>query len=326
MEMAEGIHRVRVPIPFDLEFVNIYLIVGRGGIVLFDCGPKIKETQENLNSYLQSINKGFHDIKKVIVSHYHLDHYGFSGELKKFGEPSIVMHENDVPLVDSADSSFSFWIDQALKSGMPADYVKEIQKIHDLVPGMISHAQVDEMVQDGQEVSIDGEVYEVIWTPGHSPGHICLYNRERKFAFTGDHLLDEITPNPGDPAFGSVIGENSLERYMDSLNKLKGYDMDFAFPAHGDTVEEPRKRAEEILNHHEERLDHVLDIMGDGYETAYDVSLKMMWVENTILGSDLPDSEIPLALVEAAIHLELLRKRGKVIRIFKEPHLLFKRV
>ena len=326
MELMEGIHRVRVPIPFDLEFVNIYVIEGRDGLVLFDCGPKLKETRENLDHFLEERSKGYDHIKKVIVSHYHLDHYGFSGELKKISEPSIVMHKNDVPLVDSADSSFTFWIDQALKSGMPNDYVREIQTIYDLVPGMISHAGVDERVEDGQKVSVNGELYEVIWTPGHSPGHICLYSKSKKIAFTGDHLLDEITPNPGDPSFGSVIGENSLECYMDSLNKLKGYDIERAFPAHGDIVEDPIKRVEEILAHHEERLEHVLDVMGDGYENAYDVSLKMMWVEDTILGKDLPDSEIPLALVEAATHLELLRKRGKVTRTYREPHLVFKKV
>ncbi|MEW6615410.1 MAG: MBL fold metallo-hydrolase [Thermodesulfobacteriota bacterium] len=320
------IYLVRVPVPFVLEFVNLYLIEGDSGLTLIDCGPKTKDTYEYLNNYLQGIHRSFRDIKNVIISHYHVDHYGFSGELKKLSDVSIIMHEMEVPLVDSYDSTFTYWVDEGLKYGMPAGFVKDIKRLYKLVPGMISHARVDEGVKDGQKFSNNGDSYEVIWTPGHSPGHICLYNREKKIAFTGDHLLGDITPNPGDPAFGSVMRENSLEYFMDSLNKLKKYDIERAFPAHGGIIEDPKKRVDEILAHHEERLEHVLDVMGNDYKTAYDISLKMKWIEDTVLGSKLPDSEKPLALVEAVIHLELLRKRGRVERIYEAPHLLFKRV
>lgn len=326
MEIIERIHLVRVPVPFELEFVNLYLIEGDSGLTLIDCGPKTKDTYEHLRDYLQGIGKGFHDIKNVIITHYHVDHYGFAGELRKLSDISIIMHEMEAPLVDSYDSTFTYWVDEGLRYGMPSGLIKDIKRLYELVPGMISHARIDEVVRDGQKVSVNGDVYEVIWTPGHSPGHICLYNREKRIAFTGDHLLGDITPNPGDPAFGSVMRENSLEHFMNSLNKLKKYDIERAFPAHGGIVEDPMKRVDEILTHHEERLEHVLDVMGNGYETAYDISLRMKWIQETILGNDLPDREKPLALVEAVIHLELLSKRGRVERINKDSHIFFKKV
>ncbi|MDY6967207.1 MAG: MBL fold metallo-hydrolase [Spirochaetota bacterium] len=323
MEIIEKVHLVKIPVPFELEFVNLYLIEGDSGLTLIDCGPKRDDTYEGLNKYLQSINRSFKDITNLVITHYHVDHYGFSGEIRKLSDLSIIMHESELPLVDSYNSTFNFWVDQALNYGMPDTFVKDIKRLYELVPSMISHADVDIAVRDGQKIELDGSTYEVVWTPGHSPGHLCLYNRERKFLFTGDHLLLEITPNPGDPSFGSIMGENSLKHFLNSLNKLKEYDVDIAFPGHGSIIENMEGRVDEILIHHEERFEHILDLMNNKEQTAYEICLKMNWFENTIVGTELPDSEKPLALVEAVTHLELLRTRGKVKRKYNKPYYTF---
>jgi len=113
----------------------------------------------------------------------------------------------------------------------------------------------------------------LLLTPGHTPGHLCVYDENEKVLFSGDHLLWNITPNV------SYYDGNSdpLREYIESLRKVRELNVELVLPAHRDTYFEHRKRIEELTEHHKERLNKIVDILRKKSLTAYEIARGVKW-------------------------------------------------
>lgn len=120
---------------------------------------------------------------------------------------------------------------------------------------------VDQVVEDGDIISLDGIDLEVVHTPGHNPGHICLYMGKERIMFSGDHVLSDSTTSIQPP-------KGDMAQYIDSLRKLLAYDIDVIFPAHGPPITEPRRRLEELIQHRLEREEQVIAGLRQGKATV----------------------------------------------------------
>jgi glyoxylase-like metal-dependent hydrolase (beta-lactamase superfamily II) len=169
------------------------------------------------------------------------------------------------------------------------------------VRAFVDAVEPDEVVWGGERLPIGRFEFEVWWTPGHSPGHICFLERAERFILTGDHVLPTITPNI---SYHPQQTGNPLGDYIASLERLEALDVKTVLPAHEYTFTDLQGRLRSIELHHEQRLQEMLDVIGDAPRTAWYVAGRVKWVTGTL------DSFSPwmqrAALGETLSHLEYL--------------------
>src|SRR5699024_7146153 len=142
---------------------------------------------------------------------------------------------------------------------VPAALARQVfDTLRAFVEGVMPRLRVDHLFSEGECVHFGKYTYEIIFTPGHSDGLICLYNKDQGVLFSTDHILPKITPNisywfHGDP--------NPLQTYLQSLEKVKRLDAHYVIPSHGKPFYGANERIEEIVDHHEERLHETLEII-----------------------------------------------------------------
>jgi glyoxylase-like metal-dependent hydrolase (beta-lactamase superfamily II) len=155
---------------------------------------------------------------------------------------------------------------------------------------------VDRVVADGDIISLKGIELEVVHTPGHNPGHICLYIRKDRILFSGDHVLGlgttAIHPPKGD-----------MEQYIDSLRKLLDYDIDLICPGHGPLIREPQRKLHELIEHRKEREDQVIALLRQGDNTVKQLVAQIY--------PELAGFLYRLAKVQVYAHLIKLEREGK---------------
>jgi glyoxylase-like metal-dependent hydrolase (beta-lactamase superfamily II) len=146
-------------------------------------------------------------------------------------------------------------------------------------------------------------------------GHICLYERTKKAFLSGDHILNPISPSVG--LHAQSMG-NPLSDYLSSLQAIRELDVEMVLPAHGDEFGGFRERIDELMEHHEERLQEICEILTRrGGQTAYETASGMKWnLEGDF--EDWPPFMRRLATTEALAHLELLVSRGAVQRLISD--------
>jgi glyoxylase-like metal-dependent hydrolase (beta-lactamase superfamily II) len=139
----------------------------------------------------------------------------------------------------------------------------------------VNIATPDIEVNGGERIASGKLEWQVIWTPGHSIGHICLYEPRLKAFLSGDHILNPISPSIG--LHAQSMG-NPLSDYLSSLEGIRNMDVEHVLPAHGDEFQGFRERIDELMGHHEERLAEIVDIITKlGSLSAYDTASHMRW-------------------------------------------------
>ncbi|MGH7716291.1 MAG: MBL fold metallo-hydrolase [Vulcanimicrobiaceae bacterium] len=294
-----------------LKYINAYLIEGDDGYTLVDCGWGLPEVLQTLEDALGELGKRIDQIKWVIATHYHTDHYGLAGTIANLGGAKLMMHPADWAILNTrfrhleaemrerdrwfASNGFS-------SDGHPSDEVSRV------FARRFTLKEPDRDLADGDELRIGSHRFRVVWTPGHTPGHICLYDDERKVLLSGDHVLPRITPHIG--YWNSDAGD-PLGTFLESLRKVGSLGAKTALPAHREPIEDLPGRIEELLEHHVKREAQVRDAL-NGAMTGTEVASRLTWRRNLSRFDDLPTRERSYALVETLAHLEHLRANGVV--------------
>jgi glyoxylase-like metal-dependent hydrolase (beta-lactamase superfamily II) len=158
----------------------------------------------------------------------------------------------------------------------------------------------------------------VITTPGHTPGHCVLYLRQQQLMIVGDHLLPRITPHvgvfPGGPT-------NPLADFLASQRKVQGFDVDLVLPAHGGVYSDHRHRANQIIQHHQYRMQEMLDTIRRQERTAYDIAAIAFAFDG--------DSPITVqfpATFETLAHLEYLCAAGRAAREMRDERVYYRAI
>jgi glyoxylase-like metal-dependent hydrolase (beta-lactamase superfamily II) len=326
-EVLPGVHLLRLPlIGSPLRHTNGYLIHGDDGWTLVDCGWNLPDVLEALTGQLAEIGARLEDIRRLVITHFHADHYGLAGTLVGLTQAKLLMHRLDWLYVEQELADFSATIarfDYWLRlNGAPPEMVTEEQRRAMDMHRRYTVIAPDEQLEDGQRIVADGHEFQVVWTPGHTSGHICLWDAERKALLTGDHVLDPITPNVSLNREGQG---NPLGEYLQSLRKVAELDADLVLPAHGEPFNGVARRVRELLAHHDEREAEVLEAVSHGERTAYQVAADLPWTRRRRTLADLSLGQQRMALTETIAHLEELRARGQIRCERRGDHLLFTR-
>jgi len=312
--LAAGMWSVPVPIPDNpLRYTLCYLIPGDDGLVVVDPGWETEEGWAALEAGLAAAGARAEDVVGIVATHVHPDHHGLSARLAQRSGAWIGMHPAEaatLPARGSArphDGAMAGWL---CGCGASEQEVDELVGPGGPRPDFESMAHPDVLLEDGDALPLRGRTVRAVWTPGHTPGHLCLLEADARVMLTGDHVLPRITPN-----IGMTPGSDdpALETFLDSLDKIARTDEEhdglIALPAHEYRFRGLAGRARALQQHHAERCAELVAIVREaGEPTVWEVTARLTWSR--------PWSEVGRmrigALAETASHVRYLVDRGEL--------------
>jgi len=303
---VEGVHQLKVPVPFPLKFVASYLVEGDDGWTVIDPGFDYPPAREAWESEVARMGLDLdRDVKRIIVTHLHPDHIGLARWLQDPNGALVSMLEDEISnarhVWDPARDSDGF-VRYIMRHGMDpetAGATASTTKLGIRLPERLIPLQPEDRIELG------GSEARVIHTPGHSDFHYVLHDERRRLLFAGDHLLLEITPNIG---LWTYTAPRPLKRYLDSIEGLRGLDVDLVFPGHGRLFHDLDGRIDELVLHHEERLSVMHEAFAGESATAFEIARR-------VFPDDLSDHQLRFALAETLAHLEHLVDDGYAERL-----------
>jgi glyoxylase-like metal-dependent hydrolase (beta-lactamase superfamily II) len=326
-KILNGIYQLKVPIPNNpLEATNIYLLKGDKDFTLIDTGWDSATAFNSLNRQLAEIGVGLPDISQIIVTHAHFDHYGLAGKIKQISNAKIYMHERDLDIFRTRYAVTEGFLNNIVQwfetNGVPAPM---LAAVHGPISGFRKPipAQPDVLLKGDEIITCGAFNLKVIWTPGHSPGHVCLYEPVQKILFSGDHILPVITPNI---SLTPASNGNPLGDYLKSLEAVKNLAVVLVLPAHEDVFSNLPGRVEEIVHHHETRTKEILTAMDHQEKTAYQLANLITWMpeQGGVNHDDLSPIAKLAAVSETLAHLQAMSVEKKVISIEHDSIVYYK--
>ncbi len=317
-----GVRSVEVPIPDNpLGTTLVYVVDTDRGPVLVDTGWDDPGSWDALVQGLLACGTSVREVQGVIITHHHPDHHGLSGRVREASGAWLAMHAADTAIVRRARSTrpgrwLAYMTAKLAAAGAPEEHLAPLRAARPRsVPGL-APALPDREIVPGELLDLAGRRLRAIWTPGHTPGHVCLHLEEQHPAqlpghgrlFSGDHLLPEITPHiglyedPDDTTIADPLGD-----YLDSLERIGRLAPAEVLPAHQHTFTDATGRVGELLTHHEDRLRGLLTLLSEPL-TAWQVAERMEWNRPW---SHIPYQSRNIAVSEAEAHLRRLVKLGQ---------------
>lgn len=302
-EMFKDVYQLKIPLPGNpLKVLNSYLIKGTKKHLLVDTGFNWNACKEAQLNAIAKLGLKWADID-FFITHAHGDHSGLVYELAS-PDAKVYCSKADADLLKESmtieywEKSDAFYI----MNGFPE---KDMARYSDNMTDWISGTDIQfTHVEDGDIIKVGDYRFTCIFTPGHSPGHMCLYEPEFKFLISGDHILDSITSN-----ITSWIGRDDfLGLYLSSLEKVNRLEIGLVLPGHREIITQPYKRIAELKKHHQKRLAEIVNILSKGPMNAYQVASHMDWDIKADSWQDFPSYQRWFATGEAIAHLEHLLK------------------
>ncbi len=312
-QVTSGVWSVPVTMPANpLRYTLCYVLLADAGAVVVDPGWESDAGWEDLLRGLRTAGLTADRVTGVVVTHVHLDHHGLSRRLSEASGAPIAMHAAEVQNLPSRIGEAIGGLDGArswlTRWGVPGDVLAELTGEHDEDLALFRMAEPDVLLNDGDYLSLPGRRVRVVWTPGHTPGHICLHDGDYDLLLTGDHLLPRISPNIGLSPGGT---ESPLTSYLGSLHTMHRYGSAEALPAHEYRFRGIAERSDAIVRHHDARAREVLDIVAAADRpTLWEVTERLTWSRGW---EQITGFMRRAALAETAAHVEYLEREGKLI-------------
>jgi glyoxylase-like metal-dependent hydrolase (beta-lactamase superfamily II) len=306
---------IALPLPLkDLRVVNVYAIVGHDGVTLVDSGWADEASEAVIVDGLSRIGFTPRDVRRILVTHAHWDHYSRAiSWQRRYGTSVLIGKEerHTIEAFDEVDGAYPMQARLLVKAGAP-DLAKIISDL-ELEPFErdVPFGPPDVWVSDGDQIDCGGTTLAARATPGHTRGHVVYEDRQASLAFTGDHILPRITPSI---ALERQPEKLPLRSYLASLKLFLDIPDAAMLPAHGAVTASVKERAEQLLEHHRERLDRIQELVAAGSVTAFEVARQMSWTRHDRTIDELGPVHGMTAILEVAAHLDLLEYRGALHR------------
>lgn len=301
-DLGGGVVRVTHSLPWALDHVHCYVVDEGDRVTVIDAGLGDARTVAGWRLALAEL--GNPRVERVIVTHFHPDHIGAGAALVELtGAAEVVQGELDARIsaaVWAPDALAEPYVRFFVEHGMPRGLAERSAEADS---GSAVHpATPTQLVSDHERIKLGEERFVVRVLGGHADGHIVLVGEDSARMFGGDLLLAEITPNVGR---WPETAPDPLGRYLESLEEIQRLAPSIVYPGHGSLITAAVERADEIAEHHQERLDEHVAALRTGADTTFAVA-RVLWP-----GDSLSFHEQRFALVEALSHLERLVLEGR---------------
>lgn len=316
-KIMEGIYRIEAPLPGNpLRSINSYLILGSDRNLLIDTGFSHQACRNAIVEGFRQIGAQISDTD-IFLTHLHADHSGLAAELAGNGG-KIYCSEQDGSIVNLLASQ-EYWDEMDVvfsRHGMPDMEEDPVKGIH---PGKLfgGKERIDfSFVKDGDIIRLGKYCLRCVLTPGHTPGHMCLYDEQEQLLFSGDHILGDITP--------VISVERGMERplslYLDSLERIGRLEIKTILTGHRGSIQKPYQRIEQLKKHHESRAKEIVKILtaAESSMNAYEIAAEMTWKMPKEKWSEISRQQRWFATGEAMAHLLYLQEKGAVSCVLKD--------
>lgn len=305
-ELAPGVFELRLPIPWEDSHVNCFLLPGPDRVDMIDCGMLDADSLEAIEEAVRQVGGPNGRIGNLLITHIHPDHYGAAGEVAARHGARVFLHRLEVPMVHPRYLEIDQLVEEVgrylLVHGVPEHEAEEMKNASRYLRNFV-RAGLPSLQLDGSELLEMGRRrLRVEWTPGHSPGHVCLFDPEERVLFAGDQILPEASPNIG---LHPQSTPYPLDDYLAGLQRLVALDPQLVLPAHGRPFSDPRPRVTEMVEHHARRKEQIVEIIGAEERSAWEISVAVWGLRDHV-------HERRLALQEGLAHLQSLSWEGRV--------------
>lgn len=316
-EILPKIYKIEIPLPKNpLKALNSYVIKDKERNLIIDTGMNRDECMQAMQSSLKELGIDLR-ITDFFITHLHADHLGLVSNLVTDAS-KIFFNQPDADIIYKM-KSWDDIQDFVIMWGFPENMFQDAIQKH---PGYKYHAKGPlefTILKEYDTISIDDYLFQCIETPGHTRGHMCLYEPKKRVLVSGDHILKDITPNI------SLWSDNDnpLNEYLESLDKMYDFDIDIVLPGHRNIIIDCKKRIEELKTHHQRRADEILSILKECRMNAFEVASKMSWDLTYDTWDSFPVSQKWFATGEAIAHLKYLEEEGLIQRETQENKIVF---
>jgi glyoxylase-like metal-dependent hydrolase (beta-lactamase superfamily II) len=313
-QIHPGVWSLAVPIPDSpLAYTLVYVFATAAGPVLVDTGWDTDAAWQALVDGLRETGHAVSDVYGALITHAHPDHHGLSGRLLAASGAWVAMHQADAEVVAYHRGAPGAWARQSaeavLHAGASEVELAELPHADDF-PTFPVPSSPTRLVADGEHVDVPGWRVQAVWTPGHSPGHLCFVVEQPRLLLSGDHVLARISPHVG--LYDETQDRDPLGDYLHSLDALRGLGVDEVLPAHLHRFVDLDARLAELVAHHDERLAAIERLLGDRPRTMWQIAASMPWNRDWDALSPVMKR---VALSEALAHLRYLERRHRVERV-----------
>ncbi|MFB4319488.1 MBL fold metallo-hydrolase [Actinomadura sp. 21ATH] len=309
--VAPGVHRIPLELPIpSLHSVNVYVIEDPAGPVLVDPGWAMPDSRAALAGALRTLGHRLEDVGQFLVTHAHSDHYSQAIELRSAFGTRVRIGRGERPSIEAtlaAGGPTHTGQAALLRRCGAAELADEVLSWdRGDRPGWPDNTP-DGWLDDGERIELARRGLDVFATPGHTRGHIVLRDAEAGLLFSGDHVLPHISPSIG---LETSPEPKPLRSYLASLRLVRDMPDTLLLPAHGPVTASAHTRIDELIAHHEARLDTAAAQVRAGHTTAYEVARAMPWTRRRRKLDDLDPFSRMLAILEIDAHLDVLVDQG----------------
>jgi glyoxylase-like metal-dependent hydrolase (beta-lactamase superfamily II) len=311
-----GIYRIPVPIPFRQAGgpVNVYIIEEENGFMMFDAGLGSEQAHAALAAGFAQMGHRFEEVNRIILSHGHIDHFGAAAWIQEQAGRAfpVLIHDADANKVLASGAEWPALIlnnrEYLSRLGVPLPLLEETATLIGRNSGLGKRLAEITPLQPGDRFRCKHVTLEVLHMPGHTPGLCCLYERERQILFSGDHLLERVSPNPliDLRQEGETLSFKPLITYFESLKRAGGLDVDLVLPGHAAPFAAPREIIESLSAFYERRQAKMLDTLGHRALTVFEVMKELFPLSSAF--------ELILTLSETLGNLEVLEAKSRIGR------------
>jgi glyoxylase-like metal-dependent hydrolase (beta-lactamase superfamily II) len=307
-------------LPARPTIINVYLVDCHGAWALIDTGMNLPNSIETLEEALATVGIRIEDLDAVFGTHHHPDHFGASAEIQRRSGAKVYLHrlEQDKVARVLSMATMTQRPPEALqffqRNGVPPANYEGMRPAFYSNGAYVPTQVPDQYLKDGDVITVGDRRFEVVWTPGHSPGHAVIYMPDIKVMIVGDHLLPRITPHVG------IYPDSTPDPLGDFINsqfKVQNFDVELVLPAHGGVFQDHRHRANQIIEHHRYREVEMLDLLKHQSMTAWDVAREVFGNEER------PFAQWMAATFETLAHLEYSRVEGRANRLEKNGRVVW---
>ena len=309
LTVAPGIRWLRMPLPFALNHINLWLLDDSDGYTVVDTGLGLPDTRELWERIFANELDG-KPIVRVIATHFHPDHFGNAGWLTERWGIDLWCTQAEYMAAQLAcsrdDPGTALRHDHYRRHGISAEALARLRERGNHYPGLVPTLPVSyRCLRDGNRVAIGGHSWQVMVVLGHAPEHASLWCADANVLISGDQVLPKITTNVS--VWADKPHDDPLRLYLDSLARFRPLPADaLVLPSHGLPFRGLHARLDALRAHHDARLTETLDALGEPRAAA-----ELLPV---LFRRALDTHRLSFAIGEALAHLNYLEADGSVTR------------